>query len=307
MNPISPVPLAGLVAATHTPFHPDGTLRLDVVAQQASHLLSHGVRLAFIGGSTGECHSLNLQERRQLATRWAEVCRGTDLRFVVHVGTNCLVDARALAAHAESIGAAAISALAPSYFKPSSLDDLIACCAEIARAAPQTPFYFYDIPSLTGVSLPMPEFLERAPGKIPTLAGLKFTNSDLQAYQFCLRADGGRFDVPYGTDEWLLAALVLGAKGAVGSTYNFAAPLYQRLIAASARGDLETAREEQFRSAQLVRIVARRGFMGSAKALMEILGVPVGPPRLPNRPLAPTQMDELRIELELAGFFDWIR
>jgi N-acetylneuraminate lyase len=64
----------------------------------------------------------------------------------------------------------------------------------------------------------MPEFLAQARDRIPTLAGIKFTNSDLMAYQLCLHADGGRFDVPYGTDEWLLAALALGAQGAVGSS-----------------------------------------------------------------------------------------
>lgn len=302
-----PARLTGLVAATHTPLHEDGSLHLAIVEQQAAHLLSHGVRLAFIGGSTGESHSLNVDERRALAQRWAEVTRGSELRFIVHVGSNCLADARTLAAQAESLGALAISALAPSYFKPATLDGLIACCAEVAGAAPATPFYFYDIPGLTGVSLPMPEFLERAPGRIPTLAGLKFTNSDLLSYQLCLRAVGGRFDVPYGTDEWLLAALVLGARGAVGSTYNFAAPIYHRLMAAFARGDLEAARQEQFRSVQLVRILSRRGFMGSAKAVMQMLGVPVGPPRLPNTALSAEQSDALRAELDAAGFFSWIR
>ncbi len=298
--------LTGLVAATHTPFHPDGSLRLEIVERQAAHLWSTGVRLVFIGGSTGESHSLTVDERRQLAQRWAEVTRGGDLKFVVHVGSNCLADARALAAQAEALGALAISALAPSYFKPATLDTLIASCADVAKAAPGTPFYFYDIPSLTGVSLSMPDFLERAPERIPTLAGLKFTNSDLMSYQFCLRAADGRFDVPYGTDEWLLAALALGARGAVGSTYNFAAPIYHRLMAAQVRGDLETARNEQFRSAQLVKILVKRGFMGSAKALMKILGVDVGPARLPNVSLPADQIDALTADLDAIGFFGWI-
>ena len=57
----------------------------------------------------------------------------------------------------------------------------------------------------------MPDFLAQAPDRIPTLAGIKYTNADLMSYQLCLRAGNGRFDVPYGTDEWLLAALALGA------------------------------------------------------------------------------------------------
>lgn len=297
-------PLHGFVAATHTPFHPDGSLHLAIVDRQAAHLLRQGIRFAFIGGSTGESQSLTLAERQALATRWSEVARGTELKLVVHVGSNCLADARTLAAQAEKLGAVAISALAPSYFKPRSLGDLIATCAEVAAAAPATPFYFYDIPVLTGVNFSMPDFLAQAPERIPTLAGLKFTNSDLMSLQLCLHADGGRFDIPYGSDEWILAALALGVKGAVGSSYNFAAPIYHRLLAAFQRGDLAAARAEQFRSVQLIRLLAGHGYLGAAKAVMKLLGVDVGPARLPLANPDAGAVRHLRSELEQLGFFD---
>lgn len=299
-------PLHGIVAAAHTPLHSDGSLNLEIAERQAAHFVANQVKTAFVGGSTGECHSLTLDERRQLAQRWAEVVRGTDLKLVVHVGANCLADSRTLAAQAEKLGAVAISALAPSYFRPRDVDALIACCADVARAAPQTPFYFYDIPSMTGVTLSMPEFLARAPEHIPTLAGIKFTNSDLMSYQLCLRAGDGQFDVPYGTDEWLLAACALGAKGAVGSSFNFGAPIYNRLLGAFARGDIESARAEQFRSVLLIKALASRGYLASSKALMKMLGVDVGPVRLPNVNLTDEQTKTLRTDLEWIGFFDWL-
>jgi N-acetylneuraminate lyase len=299
--------LHGLVAATHTPFRTDGSMDLAVVDRQAEHLKAGGVGYVFVGGTTGESASLTVEERRLLTQRWSEVVQGTGLGLVVHVGANCIADSRALAAHAESVGAVAISALAPSYFKPRSLDVLIACCAEVASAAPATPFYYYDIPVLTGVSFPMVDFLEKAPEKIPTLAGLKFTNPDLMAYQFCLRSGGGRWDLPFGVDEHFLGALAMGARGAVGSGFNFAAPIYRRLLAAFGRGDLEAARVEQFRGAQLVQLLVRYGYMGGAKAVMEMLGVPVGPARLPNTSLDAAQKAQLRAELETLGFFDWVR
>ena len=298
-------PLHGLTAATHTPFHADGSLNLAVVETQAAHLLKSGVTTVFIGGSTGESASLSLAERQALAQRWSEVVRGTALRVVVHVGSNCLADARALAAQAQQLGAVAISALAPSYFKPRSVDALIACCADIAAAAPETPFYYYDIPVLTGVSLPMVEFLEKASARIPTLTGLKFTNPDLMAYLQCLRVDN--WDIPWGIDEWMLSALATGARGAVGSSFNFAGPLYLGLIAAFECGDLAAARDAQHRSTRLIALLARYGYMGSAKATMAMLGVPVGPARLPNTSLDATQTKLLRGELEALGFFDWLK
>jgi len=299
--------LTGLVAATHTPFKADGSINLAIVEKQAEHLLQNGVTAAFIGGTTGESHSLSLDERRQLTRRWCEVARGTPLRIVVHVGANCLADAAALAAQAQQLGAVAIAAMAPSYFKPRDVAALTACYAEIAAAAPNTPFYAYDIPELTGVNLPMPEFLEQARDRIPTLAGLKFTNPNLMAFQLCLHTDAGAFDVLWGLDEYLLAALALGGQGAVGSTYNFAAPIYLRLIQAFRAGDLEAARREQFRSVQCIRLLASFGFMGAAKATMKMLGVDVGPARLPQGNPTPEQAVKLQSSLENLGFFDWIR
>jgi N-acetylneuraminate lyase len=299
--------LTGLVAATHTPFTPDGSLNLPAVEKQAAHLLATGVSAAFINGTTGESHSLTLDERLALADRWSQVTRGTALKLIIHVGANSLKDAAALAAQAQKLNAHAISALAPSYFKPRSIDTLIACCQEITRAAPTTPFYYYDIPGMTGVSLPMPDFLAAAPARIPTLAGVKFSNPDLMAYQKCLRADAGRFDIPWGTDEYLLAALALGAQGAVGSTYNFAAPIFTRMITAFTNNDLPTARTEQYRAVQLVDLLASFGYMPAAKATMTFLGTDVGPARLPHARMTPEQSTQLRTALERLDFFDWLR
>jgi N-acetylneuraminate lyase len=299
--------LEGLVAATHTPFDAGGNLNLKAVEKQAEHLVRTGVAAVFVGGTTGECHSLSLDERLALAKRWAEVVRGTPLRLVVHVGSNCIPDARALASQAQEIGAGAISAFSPSYYKPRTLELLIDCCRDIAAAAPGLPFYFYDIPSMTGVLFPMADFLAASPARVPTLVGAKFTNSDLMAYQKCLRAAGGRFDVPWGTDEYLLAALSVGAAGAVGSTYNFAAPVYRRLLAAFSRGDLAAARDEQYRSVQVVELLAGFGFMAAAKATMGFLGVDVGPARLPHGNLSEGQRKHLRDGLERLGFFEWVR
>lgn len=300
-------PIHGLVAATHTPFHADGSLNLDVVEQQAAHLQRTGITAAFIGGTTGESHSLSLAERMALTQRWMEVTKGSPLKVIVHVGANCLGDVADLAAQAQTLGADAISALAPSYFKPRSVPALVDCCAQITAAAPELPFFLYDIPSFTGISLSMPEFLTLAQDKLPTLAGIKFTNPDGMMFQQCLHHSQGAFSILWGTDECLLAGLALGATGAVGSTYNFAAPIYQRLIQDFEKCDFSAARAEQKRSVELVARLASIGYMSAAKAVMKMLGVPVGPARLPHGQLDAAQEKALQSDLEAMGFFDWVK
>lgn len=299
--------LHSLVAATHTPFNNSGALNLPAVEAQAAHLSRNDLQTVFIGGSTGESHSLTCDERRQLAVRWKEVTTGTPLRFIVHAGLNCLSEATELARQAGELGAFAISMVAPSYFKPRSVEALVECCAQVAAAAPQTPFYYYDIPVLTGVKFPMPDFMELAARRIPTFAGLKFTNYDFMEFQLCQRACDGTREVLWGVDEFLLGALAFGARGAIGSTYNFAPQLAQRAGAAFARGDMETARAEQFRIVQLVKTLAGYGYLPAAKATMAMLGVPVGLARLPNETLNAEQIKALRSDLETLGFFEWVK
>lgn len=299
--------LAGLIAAVHSPFDDSGELQLSAVERQAELMISQGVAGVFICGSTGESHSLSVGERQDLSERWLQVLRGGAVMPIVHVGSNCLRDSRQLAAHAEGIGAAAIASQAPSYFRPRSVAELCEWCEQVAAAAPRTPFYFYDIPVMTGVNLSMPDLLQRAGERIPNFRGLKFTNQDLMSFQICQRLDGGRYDIAFGVDEMLLAAACLGATGAVGSSYNFAAPIYLRLLAALQRGDLGAAREEQYRSVQLIRLLALFGYMGAARTVMGWLGAPVGAPRLPNVRLTDEATATLRKGLEELGFFEWVR
>jgi N-acetylneuraminate lyase len=280
-----PGPLFGLIPACHSPLHPDGTLNLGMVEKQAELYLESGLRSVFVAGTTGEFTSLTVEERIVLAQRWCEVAGGS-LRVAVHVGHNGLAEAIALAAHAQKAGAAAVAVTAPHYFKPESISDLIDFCAPIAAEAEPLPFYFYDIPSMTGVRLRTSEFLYQARFRIPTLRGLKFSNDDILELQQCVRLENGAFDVLFGMDECLLAGLCLGVRGAVGCTYNFAAPVYQRLIRAFENHDLEVARTEQGKSMDLIKTLGDFGFLAASKTVMGMLGVDCGPVRPPLRNLS---------------------
>lgn len=297
-------PLTGLIAAPFTPLHADGSLNLAPVAALAQHFAATGVSGVFVAGTTGEGLSLTLAERRALAERWIEAAAPYGLGVIVQVGHTCPADARALAAHAAEVGANAVASLAPCFFKPATVTHLLDFCAPVAAAAARLPFYFYDIPSMTGVQLPMVEFLTKGRSQIPNLRGLKYTNMDLVQFQEVVRLDGGAFDVLFGHDEVLLAGLVLGARGAVGSTYNFAAGLYQRLLKAFAAGDLETARREQARSVAMIRTLGAYGFLPAAKSVMERLGIDYGPVRPPLRSLSSAEKAALWESLDRLGVLD---
>lgn len=293
---------AGLFAAPFTPFDRNGALALENVPALADRLIADGVRGAFVCGSNGEGPNLTVAERKALSEAWVEAAAGR-LAIWVHVGHTSIAEARSLTAHAATIGADAASSVAAFYYKPVNVENLIDCMAEIASAAPDLPFYYYHIPALTGVGLDMVRFLELAGGRISNLRGIKYTAPTIWEYQACLGVGNGDFDVLFGYDEMLLPALSVGAKAAIGSTYNFAAPLYLKVMDEFEGGRIEAARERMARLVEMVRVFLRFPGIPAQRAIMGHLGFDLGRSRLPLESLRADQSDDLYRDLEAIGFW----
>ena len=296
-------PLTGLIAAPFTAFQEDGSLHLAQIERQAASLIANGVSGAFICGSTGEGASMSTAERMQVAERWVQAA-GRDVRVMVHVGHTALADCKALAAQAQEIGATGVGCLAPFYFKAPDVEALTDFCAEVAAAAPALPFYYYHIPSMTGAPWSAAAFLRVAAPRIPNLAGVKFTHENLMDFAECIRLDAGRYDIVFGRDEMLVAGWALGGRGAIGSTYNCAAPVFHELLAACARGDLAAAQERQAAANAIIGTMLRHGGLAAGKAMMKFIGLDCGPVRPPLRPLDTAREAALRADLERVRFFD---
>jgi N-acetylneuraminate lyase len=198
--------------------------------------------------------------------------------------------------------------MAPFFFKPCGAQGLVDWCGQIASAAPETPFYYYHMPSMTGFHVAVSEFLKLAADRIPNLAGIKYTFEDLEDYECCLNFAGGRYDVLFGRDELLLSSLKLGARGAVGSTYNFAAPLYHEIIAAYDRGDCGKAENLQALAVRMIAAFVECGAhpIAAFKQFMSRIGIDCGPTRLPIPCPTAAQFAALNTMLEASGALDWM-
>ena len=161
------------------------------------------------------------------------------------------------------------------------------------------------MPGVTGVEFPLSELLAADASRGGVLAGAKFTHEDLMDLRLCLGIAGGGYELFFGRDQMLLGALAIGARQAIGSTYNFAAPLYHRMIDAWSRGDVDAARAEQTRSAEMIDVTHRHGGLAAMKAIMAFVGVDCGPVRPPLRPLTNEAIDALAADLDAAGFGDY--
>ncbi len=296
------IKLSGLTPAVFTPFDKTGAINLAQIQPYADKLVTDGADGVFVCGSTGECTSMTIAERKSVLEAWVNATSGR-MRVIAHVGGTCQADCIELARHAAGLGVDAVGAIAPFYFKPASVGELVAFYKPIAAAIAPIPFYSYHMPSVTGINLPMKEFLEKGSREIPNLNGIKFTSNNFMEMLECIRLEDGRFDILNGFDEMLLCGMAVGARGGVGSTYNYSLPTYRNLYDAFLAGDIERARSFQQESADIVHIIIRHGGgVRGGEAIMNHLGIDCGDCRLPFAPYTESEMRQLSEELDRIGF-----
>ena len=305
--------IKGLINAPFTPMKPNGDINLDPIPAYAAMLAKNGLKGVFINGSSGEGYMLTTDERKALAEAWMAAVRAlpvasgaSPFKVIVHVGSCCLRESVELAKHAASIGAWGIGAMAPPFPKIGRVEELVLYCETIAAAAPELPFYFYHIPAFNGAFLPMVEFLKAVDGRIPNFAGIKYTFESMYEYNQCRLYADGKFDMLHGQDETYLPSLAQGgAQGGICGTTNYNGRVQVAIGEAWARGDLESARELQNYSQAVINVICNfRGNIVGGKRIMKLMGLDLGPNRIPWRNITPEEEKALKSQLEEIDFFN---
>lgn len=294
----------GLIDAPFTPLDKQGNVNLDPIPEYAALLARNGLKGVFINGSSGEGYLLTEDERKQLAEAWVKAAP-EGFKVIVHVGSTCVRSSRELARHAERIGAWGIGAMATPFPRIGRVEELVVYCGEIAAGAPSLPFYYYHIPAFNNAYLSMLDFLKAADGRIPNLAGIKYTFESLYEYNRCRRYRNGKFDMLHGQDETILPCLAMGgAQGGIGGTTNYNGRVLTGIIDAWNRGDLEQARELQEYAQDVIDVICRyRGNIVGGKRIMKLIGLDLGPNRTPFQNMTDEEEAKMRQELEELDFF----
>lgn len=296
--------IVGLIAAPFTPMHPDGELNTGLIERYHCLLASNGVAGAFINGSTGEGVSTTKGEKLLVAEAWAKASSGGNIRVINHLGGTCYKDCIELATESQKMGLYAVAVTSPSYFRPANVKMLAEFFMKIAESVPEMPIFYYHIPVLTGAFFNMIDFLREVAPRVPNFAGIKYTHEDFMDFLSCLHYENGKYDMLWGRDENFLSALVLGTRGAVGSTFNYAAPLYHRLTEAFEHNDQLTARALQQKSIDMITLLGKYGGIATGKAYMKYIGLDCGEFRLPVRNMSHADYESFNEDVQRLGLND---
>ena len=292
METMSNVRFTGVMPALVTPLNPDESLNEESARRLMRHLLEQGMDGFYLCGGTGEGPALQKELRMRLAEAAREETKGKG-KLIVHVGAVDLVTARTLARHAGKIGADAVSSVPPFFFHygEKEIRQYYTALAEESGL----PVIMYASP-LAGVTITW-DMVDRLM-EIPGMIGLKWTSSDYYTMRRIKELRGGNINVLNGPDETLLCGLVMGADGGIGATYNIVPKQIRMIYDCYRSGDLEGARQAQFRVDRLIHVLIKYGVVPAIKEILAMEGFDCGACVYPTKRLTREEREALAKDLK---------
>ncbi|HOB73010.1 MAG TPA: dihydrodipicolinate synthase family protein [Phycisphaerae bacterium] len=290
-------PFTGIWPAMVTPFDADDQLNLDAARRLIARYLEQGAGGIYLCGSTGEAPLLSIDERKRLAEFVISEVAG-QIPVIVQVGHGSPTAALELARHARKCGADAISSIRPLFF-PYGDAQVADYWAGLSREA-DLPFYAYVMTDIGGTYGQIAAWFEQI-RRIPTLAGVKFTNPDSYQLSVLRVVAGPGFNIFSGCDECYLASKVSGADAAIGSSYNFALPLWRKVMTTYEAGDRAGAERLMLRCAELIARMRDSRYFTRLKLVLKRQGLDCGLPRPPLCDMAGITDEETDIIVRLAS------
>ncbi len=289
---------AGIYTPIVTPFTAEGEVDDRAIAHNVDRYLKSPLTGLVVLGSNGEAAQLEDDE----ADRVIAIVRERMPRerpMLVGTGRESTRATIAACKRAAALGADAVMARTPSFYKPQMTSDaFVRHYTDVGDSSP-VPLLLYNVTMYTGVNL-LPDAVEKL-SEHPNIVGLKDSGNDmLQISDYLARAKPG-FTVLAGAAPTLFNAATLGVHGAVLALAGLAPELCVELFELVRAGRIEDARGLQRRLMPVARSIGPIHGVPGLKAALDLVGLRGGTPRPPLRPVAPAVIDVLRGQLTALG------
>jgi len=289
----------GILPALVTPFTDDGkSVDEERLRSLVRHCLALGVHGVVPCGTTGEFVNLNVEEKKQIIKVVVDEVNGK-VPVVAGTGASGTRETIEMTKYAKDVGASAALIVTPYYLKPA--DRGIYEHYNTVASEVDLPIILYNIPQCTG--LPLPWQMVEDLAQIPNIVGVKDSSGQLSFILAVLEKVRDKINVLCGHDEVVVAALAAGCSGAILASANIIPDIWVQIYNHMKNGELQKARELQYKVQKIARIIAGSGAVGT-KAALNMMKVKVGPVRMPlsvGGELTYESREELRLDLEKIG------
>ena len=268
----------GFLTAAVTAYDPDHTLSEKTAHALMEKNIREGARGFLIGGSSGEGPLLSHQERERQLEIAASYPRPEGILLMGAVSAFSTEEAITYAKCADRLGYDAIISTVPYYYKFGSKG--IAGYFRDIREHVDRPLFLYNFPGHTGIEIDIEDESIQAILQDGTISGVKQTSLNLYQMER-IRSLNPELVIYGGYDEVYLGARILGADGAIGSTFNFTLPLFLEIERCYQSREIEKAQKLQKRANNIMQTLVHCSLFPSIKYVLSLEGIDCGPCRSP--------------------------
>ena len=257
----------GIYVPLITPFTSEGEVDYAGLYRATKHVLKQNVDGIYAVGGTSEFCTLSTEERKKCLETIISAADGA--KVIAHVGAPSLREALELARHAESAGADMLSAVAPYYFGYS-----FAKIKEYFTAiAHETKLELMIYSASQSIQYSMADFSSLLEDE--KITAIKYTGSDFYKLERLVLAFPNK-KFYSGMDEAFLSAQIVGATGAIGTTFNYYGSYYAECKRLLAEGKNTEALEIAHKlNAMTEALISVGNTLGGTKYVMTLQGLDI--------------------------------
>lgn len=266
----------GVATALVTPMNEDGSINFDRLRTLIDEQIEAGIPALVICGTTGESATMTLEEHSDVIKVAVEHTAGR-VKIIAGAGSNDTVCAANLAVEAEEAGADALLLVTP-YYNKATQKGLYEHYKYIAERV-SLPIILYNVPSRTGCNIKPETYAKLA--DIPNIVAIKEANGDISSVVKTRLLCGDKLDIYSGNDDQIIPIMSLGGKGVISVLSNVMPKETVEMCDKMLKGDLEGAAKMQIEFSSLIDALFIEVNPIPAKTAMNLMGMNMGPLRLP--------------------------
>lgn len=286
----------GAGVAIVTPMNPDLSVNYGKLRELIDFHVANHTDAIIICGTTGESATLTDEEHREVIRCAIEHAAGR-IPVIAGTGSNDTAYAVALSKEAERMGADGLLLVTP-YYNKTSQRGLIEHYKTIA-ASVSLPMILYSVQSRTGVNI-APETC-RELSKIENIVAVKEASGNISQIARIRALCGDDLDLYSGNDDQIVPLLSLGGIGVISVLSNVMPQETHDICQLYFDGKVKESAALQLRLLDL----ANKLFLDvnpiPVKEAMNLMGMEVGPCRLPLYKMADADVAVLKKALQDAG------
>ncbi len=267
----------GAGVALVTPFHEDGSVNYEKLAELVEEQIAGGTDAIIACGTTGEAATMSEEEHMDVI-RFIIKAVNHRIPVIAGTGSNCTATAIDLSKQAEEAGAEGVLLVTP-YYNKATQGGLIQHYEAVAGAI-SLPCILYNVPSRTGVTI-QPETMAYLYQHVENIVGVKDATGNISMITKLMSLVDENFLLYSGDDDQIVPLLSVGASGVISVLSNVAPRETHEICQKWFDGDIKGAREAQFKAYPLIKALFAEVNPIPVKAALNMMGKNVGSLRLP--------------------------